>query len=202
MMAWTFIVGLTGLSAGLSLIMSVAWLVWRHSGNSGWVDTIWTFGLGFVGLCSAVMASLMGSPTSRAWLVALMAVIWSLRLGLHIALRTRGVADDPRYAKLVREWGADASRRMFWLLQKQALVSIPLAVSMWLAASNPLPPPVMQAVGALVIFITAVAGEAVADEQLRRFRQDQSNSVKVCDTGFWRWSRHPQVALHFLGGYQ
>jgi steroid 5-alpha reductase family enzyme len=61
MTVWTFIAGLASLSAGLSLIMSAAWLVWRWSRNSGWVDTIWTFGLGFVGLLSAVAASAMGS---------------------------------------------------------------------------------------------------------------------------------------------
>ena len=64
--------------------------------------------------------------------------MWSLRLGLHIARRTVGIKDDPRYGKMIAEWGADASRQMFFLAQKQALVSIPLALSMVLAAWNPL----------------------------------------------------------------
>src|SRR4051812_22756766 len=130
MTASTFITGLIGVSAALSIIMTVAWLVWRGSRNSGWVDTIWTFGLGLVGFAGAVTVKPM---QLQSVLVAAMAAIWALRLGSHIARRTRGITDDPRYAKLVREWGADATSRMFVLLQKQALVSIPLALSMWLA---------------------------------------------------------------------
>jgi steroid 5-alpha reductase family enzyme len=181
------------------MIMSFAWLVWRQSRNSGWIDTIWTFGLGLMGLLGAVAAFLVGSPTSRTGLVAAMAAIWSLRLGLHITFRTRGITDDPRYAWLVREWKSDASRQMFWLLQKQALVSIPLAVAMWVAARNPLSPLAMQVTVTLLIFFAAVAGEAIADEQLRRFRHDQSNNGEVCDTGLWRWSRHPNYFFEWLG---
>ena len=51
-----------------------------------------------------------------------------------IATRTSGIKDDPRYAKLAEGFGANASRGMFWICQKQAWVSIPLAMSMLLAA--------------------------------------------------------------------
>src|SRR5215831_2652539 len=128
MTALTFIFGLVSLSAGLSAAMTIAWLIWRVTRNSGWVDTVWTFGLGLIGFLSAVL-SYLHPMNLRSGLVGTMAVIWSLRLGLHIAFRTRGITDDPRYGKLVREWGPDASRQMFWLLQKQALVSIPLALA-------------------------------------------------------------------------
>jgi steroid 5-alpha reductase family enzyme len=192
----TFIIGLVCLSAGLSLAMAIAWLIWRATRNSGWVDTGWTFGLGLVGLVSAVAS---GSSHFRSGLVATMAAIWSLRLGLHIALRTRGITDDPRYAKLAHQWGSDAPRQMFWLLQKQAVVSVSLAAAMWLAASNPSPLTAVQSIVAILIFVVAIAGEAIADEQLRRFRRDQNNSGRVCDTGLWRWSRHPNYFFEWLG---
>lgn len=189
-----FILGLACLSAALSVIMAIAWLVWRASRNSGWVDTIWTFGLGFVGLAGAVTTRPMDFQGA---LVAAMAAIWSLRLGLHIASRTRGITDDPRYARLVRDWGADATRQMFWLLQKQAIVSIPLALSMWLAANGSAPP--VQTVTAILIFGVAVVGEGIADEQLRRFRHDPANKGKICDVGLWRVSRHPNYFFEWLG---
>jgi steroid 5-alpha reductase family enzyme len=194
MNASTFILGLMGLSAALSVIMAIAWLVWRASQNSGWVDTIWTFGLGLVGIIGAVTTGTMGFHSG---LVAAMAAIWSLRLGLHIARRTSGITDDPRYAKLVQDWGADASRQMFWLLQKQAIVSIPLALSMWLAANGSAP--MAQSVIAILIFGVAVVGEAVADEQLRRFRHDPANKGKICDAGLWSLSRHPNYFFEWLG---
>jgi steroid 5-alpha reductase family enzyme len=194
MNASTFILGLMGLSAALSVIMAIAWLVWRASQNSGWVDSIWTFGLGLVGIIGAVTTGTMGFHRG---LVAAMAAIWSLRLGLHIARRTSGITDDPRYAKLVQDWGADASRQMFWLLQKQAIVSIPLALSMWLAANGSAP--MAQSMIAILIFGVAVVGEAVADEQLRRFRHDPANKGKICDAGLWSLSRHPNYFFEWLG---
>ncbi|MFK4530470.1 steroid 5-alpha reductase family enzyme [Bradyrhizobium japonicum] len=196
MSASTFFLGLVSVSAALSAIMAIAWLVWRSSRNSGWVDTIWTFGLGLVGFIGAVAAKPM---QLQSILVAAMAAIWALRLGSHIARRTRGITDDPRYAKLIQDWGADASPRMFGLLQKQSIVSIPLALSMWLAANAPSPVPSSQAAIAILIFVVAVGGEAVADEQLRRFRHDTANKGRVCDIGLWRWSRHPNYFFEWLG---
>lgn len=196
MTASTFFLGLISVSAALSAIMAVAWLVWRSSRNSGWVDTIWTFGLGLVGFVGAVTAKPM---QLQSIIVAAMAAIWAFRLGSHIARRTRGITDDPRYARLIEDWGADASPRMFALLQKQAIVSIPLALSMWLAANAPGSVPPVQAAIAILIFVVAVGGEAIADEQLRRFRQDSANKGKVCDAGLWRWSRHPNYFFEWLG---
>jgi steroid 5-alpha reductase family enzyme len=194
----TFLLGLVSLSAALSVVMTGAWLTWRRTKNSGWIDTTWTFGLGLVGFLAALLP--FTHPMDlRSGLVAAMAAVWSLRLGLHIALRTRGITDDPRYAKLVREWGPDSSRQMFWLLQKQALVSIPLALGMWIASATPSPPTAAQALIAILIFALAVAGEAVADQQLRRFRLQPANKGRVCDTGLWRWSRHPNYFFEWLG---
>ncbi|EJN12333.1 putative membrane protein [Bradyrhizobium sp. YR681] len=194
MTLWTFVLGLVCISAALCAVMAAAWLAWRSSKNSGWVDTIWTFGLGLVGFCSAVVVKPLNL---QGGVVAAMAAIWSLRLGLHIAYRTRGISDDPRYARLIRNWGADASRQMFWLLQKQAVVSIPLGLSMWLAANGPGSAP--QRAIAILVFAVAVVGEAVADEQLRRFRRDPANKSRICDVGMWRLSRHPNYFFEWLG---
>lgn len=190
------VVALGALSAMLSVIMAGAWLVWRGSGNSGWIDTIWTFGLGAVGCGSALLAQ---SGGLRWIIVGSLIVLWSLRLGLHIARRTAGIVDDPRYATLAKDWGPDASRQMFWLLQKQALVSIPLGFSMFLAASNPYPAIRAQDILAILVFVIAIGGETLADEQLRGFRANAENRGSVCDTGLWRWSRHPNYFFEWLG---
>ncbi len=200
MTASTFIAILVAVSVALSAIMSGAWLAWRGTKNSGWIDTTWTFGLGAVGCAGALSPWLFsGTLTARQALVAALIVIWALRLGLHIALRTAGIKDDPRYGKMAAAWGADASRQMFFLAQKQALVSIPLALSMVLAAWNPLLGLRAQdALGALVL-IAAIAGESIADAQLRRFRADPANRGHVCDVGLWGWSRHPNYFFEWLG---
>jgi steroid 5-alpha reductase family enzyme len=39
-----------------------AWVVQQHTGNSGWVDTIWTFSLGLLGAGSALWPVAGASP--------------------------------------------------------------------------------------------------------------------------------------------
>jgi steroid 5-alpha reductase family enzyme len=198
--AWTFVALIVTISISLAVIMSGAWLAWRSTKNSGWIDTTWTFGLGAVGCIGALAPALQsGSITARQGLVAALVAFWSLRLGLHIARRTAGIKDDPRYGKMVADWGADASRQMFFLAEKQALVSIPLALSMVLAAWNPLPGLRLQdALGALVL-LAAIVGEGIADAQLRRFRAEPQNRGRICDVGLWGWSRHPNYFFEWLG---
>jgi steroid 5-alpha reductase family enzyme len=195
-----FLLVLLCVEIALAAGMSIAWLAWRSTGNSGWVDTIWTFSVGVVGLGGALLPPTgADSSGSRRVMVAAFACVWALRLGLHIARRTRGIQDDPRYAKLVRGWGSDAPRQMLILLQKQALVSVPLGLAMVLAAANPeasLRP--QDWLGAIVVTV-AILGEATADRQLRRFAADAPDSRRVCDVGLWRWSRHPNYFFEWVG---
>jgi len=40
----------------MSLVMAAAWWMQSKSGNSGWVDTIWSFGTGATALVGALAA--------------------------------------------------------------------------------------------------------------------------------------------------
>src|SRR6195256_2949534 len=124
MTVW-YLEALAAIALSLSTLMALAWLVQQRTGNSGWVDTIWTFSVGAVGAGSALWPIEGAAPNARQWLVAALVAIWSLRLGLHIAIRTAGITDDPRYAAFAKEWGVDSSRRMFIFLQNQGLGSVP-----------------------------------------------------------------------------
>ncbi|MCB1498801.1 MAG: DUF1295 domain-containing protein [Bauldia sp.] len=193
-----FVAALGAVAAFLSAAMAGAWLVWRKTGNAGWVDTTWTFAVGTAGAGGAVVALLAGVPAARPVVVIGLATAWAFRLGLHIARRSGGVSDDPRYARLAEGWGTDAPRQMFLLLQKQAIVSIPLALAMVLAAWNRAPFGVDDVV-AILILVVAVAGEGLADRQLRAFRATPGNPGRVCDVGLWSWSRHPNYFFEWLG---
>ncbi len=188
----------TGLS--LSVLMALAWIVQQRTGNSGWVDTIWTFSVGLVSAIAALWPLDNALPARQA-LVAGLVLLWSARLGTHIALRSLGGADDPRYASYAQEWGAAAPRRMFALLQAQALASLPLAFAVFLAAHVPQSALRVQDDVGAAIALAAIAGEAVADEQLRRFKASSANAGRVCDVGLWRWSRHPNYFFEWLGWF-
>jgi len=43
-----YLKALLAIAVSLSILMALAWLVQQRSGNSGWVDTIWTFAVGLV----------------------------------------------------------------------------------------------------------------------------------------------------------
>lgn len=183
-----FVVALAFVAVAMSAFMALATMVERRTGNSGWIDVVWTAGLGLTGIAGALLPFGTG-PMSRRLLVAGLALAWALRLGLHIAQRTSGIAEDPRYARLKRDWGSDASRQLARLLQMQALASIPLGLGLILAAHNPTPSLGWGDIAGIAIFVTGLVGGALADSQLRAFAR--SGRGGVCDRGLWRWSRHP-----------
>ncbi|OYU91505.1 MAG: hypothetical protein CFE29_01020 [Bradyrhizobiaceae bacterium PARB1] len=198
-MTIVYLQALLVMAVALSVLMALAWVVQQRSGNSGWVDTIWTFSLGLVGAGAALWPIADHQPNARQWLVAALVAIWSVRLGLHIAVRSAGITDDPRYAAFAREWGADSPRKMFLFLQNQAFGSIPLVFAIFVASRFPSEALRLQDyLGALILF-TGIAGEALADRQLKSFREDPANKGRVCDIGLWRWSRHPNYFFEWFG---
>jgi steroid 5-alpha reductase family enzyme len=196
----TLLAAIVFMALTLSVTMGGAWLVQQRTRNSGWVDTIWTFGVGLVGAIAAV-TPISGTfvPSARQWVVATLVLAWSLRLGAHIARRTWHITDDPRYARLAKQWGDRARSRMFVFLQNQALGSLPLVLSVWLAAHSPTPIFRGQDIVAVTILAIAVLGEALADHQLREFGADRANRGKLCDVGLWKQSRHPNYFFEWLG---
>ncbi len=61
----------------LSVVMTGAWVLQRMTGNCGWVDVVWSFGLGLAGL---VLALVPNGPTTRQIVVAALIAAWSVRL--------------------------------------------------------------------------------------------------------------------------
>jgi steroid 5-alpha reductase family enzyme len=172
----------------MAAAMALATVIERRTGNSGWIDVVWTFGLGATGALGALLP-FGDAPLARRLLVAALALAWALRLGLHIAGRTRGIAEDPRYAKLRRDWGERADAQMARMLQMQALASIPLALGIVLAAHQPAPTLGWRDLAGTLVFAVGIVGGAVADRQLRAF--SRSGQGGICDRGLWAWSRHP-----------
>lgn len=173
--------------------MALAWAVQRITSRSGWIDTIWSFAVGSAALAGTVVSV---PASDRRLVVTALVLIWSLRLGGHIARRTHGAGDDPRYAALMTEWGPAAPLRLFQFLQMQALAGFVLVSCVLLAVINPAP------VGAYTLTmaalgLTALAGEAIADWQLQRFRSRGLQNA-VCDEGLWARSRHPNYFFEWL----
>ena len=183
----------------LSAMMTAAWAVQIPTRQSGWADCFWSFAIGIGGLIVTLFTDGPG-PIERRWLVAAIVGFWSMRLGFHILARTATAErEDPRYAALRREWGARFQGRLFLFLQIQALCGVGLVVTVYGAAHAPGPAFAVTDWIGLALLVVSVAGEGIADAQLRRFAADATNHGKVCDKGLWAWSRHPNYFFEWLG---
>jgi steroid 5-alpha reductase family enzyme len=146
------------------------------------------------GFAVAALAALVTTPpaTGRAWLATGLVSVWGLRLAVHIARRSRGRGEDPRYRAWRQTWGRHAAVRALlqvFLLQGALILLISLPV-LWLVRAPARPPGVLDALGATV-WLAGFLVEAVADRQLARFRRTAALAGRVLQTGLWRYSRHP-----------
>lgn len=199
-MTWIDLATLVGIQwLAFSVVMSGIWVVQQRTGNSGWVDVGWTFGLGAVAAVGVMLAESPGSEMERRLLVAALVTVWAMRLGLQIVQRTLSSTDDPRYRELADQWGEAAHIRMLGLLVLQALVSVPLIASIDVAALRPGPAPSAADVVGAAVMLAAIAGEGISDRQLWRFRHAPDRRHTICRAGLWRYSRHPNYFFQWLG---
>ena len=178
--------GAWALAAGLQ---GVLWLVQQRTRNAGIVDVGWALSFALVALLFAWRAA---SPVT-AWVpLALIVAAWSLRLGGYLI--ARGAARSPeegRYVHLRQRWAPHAASRFFVFFQAQAALTgilstafvVPFVAAPWDGGW-------LRALGA-AISVAGIAGEALADAQLARWKRDPSHRGQVCDAGLWAYSRHP-----------
>ncbi len=184
----------------LFVAMSGAWAVQRVTGNSGWIDAIWSLSTGAAGVAYALISTAGYQPTQRSLLAAVLVGAWSLRLGIHIAMRTAAsTSEDPRYAQFRKDWGATFQIKLFLFLMIQAGAAAILAISVLVAARNPSPGLGWTDILGAIVLIAAVAGEGLADAQLRRFKSYGPNKGAICEVGLWSWSRHPNYFFEWFG---
>ena len=150
--------------------MAVLWLAQRRTRRADWVDVAWTVGTGSLAMAFALSA---GGDAARQGLIAAFAGIWSLRLTWHLAARLRNSAEDGRYVRLRRRHGDSADLWLFGFFQVQALLCAFFAAPALIAARNQAPVGWPEVLGAFV-WALAVAGETLADRQLKRFRDSGS----------------------------
>jgi steroid 5-alpha reductase family enzyme len=172
----------------------------RHLGlkNAGLVDPGWSAGLGLIALLYAALGP--GWEPRRA-VAGAMGLLWSVRLTAHLAARMRGKPEEGRYRALRAAWeaaGHDVPGRFLFFFLAQGLLDVLLSLPMLLAVLNPAPQFSVWEVAGAAVWLVAIAGESVADAQLERFKSDPAHHGRTCDTGLWRFSRHPNYFFEWL----
>jgi steroid 5-alpha reductase family enzyme len=188
-------------AAFVAVEMSATWLVGRVIRNYGVVDPVWALGFGAIAwstVAAGIWARGAAAAPAGSFAFAALILLWSLRLGGHLLIRflSHHPREDVRYAELRTRWGAGVDGRMFGFFLVQGALQIVLSIPFFLGILDSEPPGPVFGLGfrqlaGLAVCIAGVAGESIADLQLARFRADPSNAGRVCRSGLWRWSRHP-----------
>ncbi len=171
--------------------VTLAWILSIYIKNASIVDFFW--GLGFV-LVAVFYFNASTENTSRQIITLVLVTIWGLRLSIHIFIRNLGLPEDYRYQEFRKHYGAE---RYWWFSYFQVfllqgaliwLISAPLLAVNYFGTTNELN--VFDFIG-IAIWIIGFTFEAGGDLQLARFKANPANKGKLLQTGFWKYTRHP-----------
>lgn len=178
--------GLVTLAA--SAFMALLWVLERRWRDASHVDAGWSAGIGLAGLAYALIGD---GDAQRRTLIAALALLWSLRLTLHLVFdRLIGRPEDGRYAMLRRKWQPDDGRWFFVFFQAQAAFVVIFSLPFLVLAADPRPLDLRDAIGA-TWFVLSFALVVLADRQLAAWRRRPAATGRTCRSGLWAWSRHP-----------
>ncbi len=180
----------------MMVLMAILWAIQRQTNNANSVDFGWTAGIALV---AALVALGIRSENPRLYVVLGLAFIWSIRLaGFLFWNRIFRAGEDNRYVRMRAYWGNRAQFHFFWFFQLQAVFVAMFVLPIYIAMSTDRPfGDVFDLLG-IAIWLLAVIGESVADQQLSAFKADPANRGRVCDVGLWRYSRHPNYFFEWL----
>ncbi|MBF2758876.1 MAG: DUF1295 domain-containing protein [Ectothiorhodospiraceae bacterium AqS1] len=180
----------------MAVVMALLWRVQLRTSDAGIVDVAWAFGTGAIAL--ALIAAVSQGDDLRRGIVIVMALVWSLRLGVFLWRRIRaGGVEEGRYRYLREVLGERAAIGFFLFFQLQALWALMFALPMWAASEAARPLDVWDGLG-IAVWLVGLVGESIADAQLARFRSDPSKKGRVCDSGLWGRCRHPNYFFEWL----
>ncbi len=172
-------------------MMTFLWLVSIVLKNVSIVDLFW--GLGFI-LSAAVYFVFTEDIGTRKVLLLGMVALWGVRLSAYLAWRNIGKGEDFRYREFRRQYG---EKRYWWISYFQTfllqgilmwLISAPLLGAQFEPAQQDLS---FLDFAGILVWCIGFAFEAGGDWQLARFKANRANKGKVLDTGFWKYTRHP-----------
>lgn len=176
--------------------MSALWFICIKIRNLGFVDVGWAFSFSVGGL-----VILCTSPIKMDQLIlTLIYCFWSLRLSLHLFKRvfSHHPLEDRRYIQLRENWAHRLKLFSFIFFQAQAflvaLLSGPLIFNQIYSSGT------MDGIkwAGTLVWLCGIWGETISDLQLKKFVSAPNNKGQVCNSGLWRFSRHPNYFFEWL----
>ena len=186
-------------TAGAACVLAMMLFLWtlqQKMKNAGLVDLGWA--LSILIMSTVYFAAAPGYP-ARKMLVFVMPFCWALRLSAHLLKRFLNERrEDPRYKKIRGQQGNRASEFFLFFFLLQGVLAVILSAPFFLASLNSEPKLHRLEIGAFALWAVSFFGEALADGQMRKFKNNSANRGKVCQAGLWRYSRHPNYFFECL----
>ncbi|CAN5173911.1 DUF1295 domain-containing protein [soil metagenome] len=179
------------------MIMLLVWFWAYKIKNAGVVDIFWSYNFPVIAFILFFVAP---GYEPRKLLICGMVVLAGIRLGTHLAFRIikHLNQEEGRYQQLRKEWAPHPDRKFFFFFQFQAISNVLLAMPFFVITLNTATTISPLEYAGAGIWIISVLGEAIADAQLSAFKKNPKNKGKVCDTGLWNYSRHPNYFFQWL----
>ena len=180
--------------AAVAIIMVIIYLWALAIKNNGIVDIFWAFNF----LVIAVIIWLLADGfEQRKNIVCGLAALWALRLTTYLAIRVGGhiKVEEGRYKQLRLEWN---DTKFFFFFQMQAFSNVMLSIPFFVIALNPSPEISIVEYSGAGMWLISIIGEGVSDFQLAQFKKNPANKGKVCESGLWNYSRHPNYFFQFM----
>lgn len=172
-------------------LMTFLWILSVYLRNVSIVDLFW--GLGFI-IVNAFYFFSSEAINIRQIVLFVMVAIWGLRLSIYLAWRNIGKGEDFRYREFRRKFG---EYNYWWISYFQTFLL--QGILMWIISvtlygisisSNETSLNIIDFIG-ILIWIIGFIFEAGGDFQMAKFKMNLLNKGKVLNTGFWRFTRHP-----------
>jgi len=177
-------------------VMALLWLWQLRLRNAGIVDGGCAFLVGGLAVLYAVFG---GGWGPRRAAIAFMMGSWGARLTVHVLYdRVFGRPEERRYADRRQRHGGNANAWFFWFFEAQAVAAVCFSLPALVAAVNPREGFSLFEYAGAGLWMIAFTGEVAADRQLERFTSDPVNRGRACQTGLWRYSRHPNYVFDVL----
>jgi steroid 5-alpha reductase family enzyme len=183
-------------AAIVAVMMLVLWVIHLLIRNAATVDVGWAAGLGILAIYYAFAGP---GYHARKWAIASMAGFWGLRLAAYLLFaRVLGHPEEGRYVQLRKDWQTSLPLRFLFFFEFQALLDVVLSLPFLLACMNTRAPlGTVEKIGA-GIWLIAMAGEALADQQLNAFKKNPANKGRTYRGGLWKYSRHPNYFFDWM----
>ena len=176
-------------ATNLALALFCLWLISVAIKDASIIDIFW--GTGFIVIAWTVFAA-VENPGALGFTLAVMTTLWGGRLTLYLAYRNLGHGEDYRYQQFRKDAGKwFPIRSLFTVYALQGSIALVVALPLVMSIAQPGLGVAPFGYLGIALFSVGFVFETLGDIQLMRFKADPSNQGKVLNTGFWRYTRHP-----------